>query len=114
LQLVSPKLGVPFMALAIMVSTFGCVNGMTLMGARLYYAMAQDGLFFQSVGRLNRNGVPAEELAEGIGIGPCSFDQLGVGRHRSRGLHAVEAESVSLPVRVHGRQLHLRAARGSG
>jgi len=62
LQLVSPKLGVPFMALAIMISTFGCVNGMTLMGARLYYAMAQDGLFFKNVGRLNRNGVPAAGL----------------------------------------------------
>jgi APA family basic amino acid/polyamine antiporter len=45
-----------------MISTFGCVNGMTLMGARLYYAMAQDGLFFQSVGRLNRRGVPAAGL----------------------------------------------------
>ncbi|MBV9122444.1 MAG: amino acid permease, partial [Planctomycetes bacterium] len=51
-----------FMAVAIMVSTFGCVNGMTLMGARLYYAMARDGLFFQSVGRLNRHGVPAAGL----------------------------------------------------
>jgi APA family basic amino acid/polyamine antiporter len=62
LQIVSPRLGVPFMALAIMISTFGCVNGMSLMGARLYYAMAQDGLFFQSVGRLNSNGVPAAAL----------------------------------------------------
>jgi APA family basic amino acid/polyamine antiporter len=62
LQLASPRLGVPFMAIAIMISTFGCVNGMTLMGARLYYAMAQDGLFFQSVGRLNRRSVPAAGL----------------------------------------------------
>src|SRR5262249_9990443 len=62
LQRASPKLGVPFMALAIMISTFGCVNGMTLMGARLYYAMAQDRLFFQSVGRLNQRGVPAAGL----------------------------------------------------
>jgi APA family basic amino acid/polyamine antiporter len=62
LQLASPRLGVPFMAVAIMISTFGCVNGMTLMGARLYYAMAQDRLFFQSVGRLNRRGVPAAGL----------------------------------------------------
>ncbi len=62
LQRASPALGVPFMALAIMVSTFGCVNGVTLMGARLYYAMARDGLFFQNVGRLNRNGVPAAGL----------------------------------------------------
>ena len=50
------------MAIAIMVSTFGCINGMVLMGARLYYAMARDGLFFQSVGGLNRRGVPAAGL----------------------------------------------------
>ena len=62
LQLASPNFGVPFMAIAIMISTFGCVNGMVLMGARLYYAMAQDGLFFQSVGRLNSKGVPAAGL----------------------------------------------------
>jgi APA family basic amino acid/polyamine antiporter len=62
LELTSPGLGAPLMAIAIMISTFGCVNGMILMGARLYYAMAQDGLFFQSVGRLNRRGVPAAGL----------------------------------------------------
>jgi APA family basic amino acid/polyamine antiporter len=59
---VSPGLGVPLMALAIMVSTFGCDNGLVLMGARLYYAMANDGLFFRSVGRLSRAGVPAVGL----------------------------------------------------
>jgi APA family basic amino acid/polyamine antiporter len=63
LELASPRFGVPFMALAIMISTFGCVNGMILMGARLYYAMAQDRLFFKSVGRLNHRGVPAAGLA---------------------------------------------------
>jgi APA family basic amino acid/polyamine antiporter len=62
LERVSPELGVPVMALAIMISTFGCVNGMILMGARLYYAMARDGLFFQAVGRLNAQGVPAAGL----------------------------------------------------
>jgi basic amino acid/polyamine antiporter, APA family len=62
LQTASPTLGVPFMAIAIMISTFGCINGMILMGARLYYAMAADGLFFQSVGRLNSRGVPAVGL----------------------------------------------------
>jgi APA family basic amino acid/polyamine antiporter len=62
MELASPNLGVPFMAVAIMISTFGCVNGMTLMGARLYYAMARDQLFFQSVGRLNQRGVPAAGL----------------------------------------------------
>ena len=50
------------MAIAIMVSTFGCNNGLILMGPRLYYAMAQDGLFFRAVGRLNRAGVPAAGL----------------------------------------------------
>lgn len=62
LELVSPNLGVPVMAVTIMISTFGCVNGMILMGARLYYAMARDGLFFRSVGRLNSRGVPAAGL----------------------------------------------------
>jgi amino acid transporter len=54
--------GAWFMAAAIMVSTFGCVNGMALMGARLYYAMANDNLFFGFVGQLNSRGVPAAGL----------------------------------------------------
>ncbi len=58
LEQVSPSLGVPAMAVAIMISTFGCVNGMILMGARLYYAMAKDGLFFKPCGELNFRGVP--------------------------------------------------------
>jgi len=58
----SPNLGVTVMALAIMISTFGCVNGIVLSGARLYYAMARDGLFFQRVGKLNTRGVPAAGL----------------------------------------------------
>lgn len=62
MELVVPAWGVILMALAIMISTFGCVNGMTLMGARLYYAMAQDGLFFKSVGGLNKRSVPAAGL----------------------------------------------------
>ena len=41
------------MAIAIMVSTFGCVNGLILAGARVFYAMALDGLFFKSVAKLN-------------------------------------------------------------
>ena len=42
------------MAIAIVISTFGCNNGLILAGARVYYAMARDGLFFKSTGRLNR------------------------------------------------------------
>jgi APA family basic amino acid/polyamine antiporter len=58
----TPGLGVTVMAIAIMISTFGCVNGIVLAGARLYYAMARDGLFFQRVGRLNSRAVPAAGL----------------------------------------------------
>jgi len=54
--------GATLMALAIMVSTFGCANGLILAGARVYYAMSQDGLFFRSIGRLNANHVPAMGL----------------------------------------------------
>ncbi|HTW61876.1 MAG TPA: amino acid permease [Terracidiphilus sp.] len=45
--------GAAMMAAAILISTFGCANGMTLAGARVYYAMSRDGLFFKSVGRLH-------------------------------------------------------------
>jgi APA family basic amino acid/polyamine antiporter len=45
--------GAKLMALAILVSTFGCNNGLILAGSRVYYAMARDGLFFRSVGRLH-------------------------------------------------------------
>ncbi|HEV7518372.1 MAG TPA: APC family permease, partial [Thermoanaerobaculia bacterium] len=50
------------MAMAIVVSTFGCANGLILAGARVYYAMARDGLFFRAAGRLNRARVPAAGL----------------------------------------------------
>jgi APA family basic amino acid/polyamine antiporter len=59
LERIYPGVGVGVMALAIMVSTFGCNNGLILAGARAYYAMARDGLFFRSVGRLNAARVPA-------------------------------------------------------
>jgi len=55
--------GAAIMAVAIMISTFGCCNGLILAGARVYYAMAQDGLFFRSTGRLNARHVPAMALA---------------------------------------------------
>jgi APA family basic amino acid/polyamine antiporter len=46
-------MGAKLMAGAILVSTFGCVNGMLLAGARVYYAMSRDGLFFKAVGKLD-------------------------------------------------------------
>ncbi|MBZ5661300.1 MAG: amino acid permease [Acidobacteriia bacterium] len=54
--------GATLMAVAIMVSTFGCANGLILAGARVYYAMSHDGLFFRSTGRLNARHVPAMGL----------------------------------------------------
>jgi len=63
LESIFPGLGVALMAIAIMVSTFGCNNGLILAGARAYYAMARDGLFFRRAGRLNSARVPAWGLA---------------------------------------------------
>src|SRR5213075_2412433 len=54
--------GAMFMAAAIMISTFGCDNGLILSGARVYFAMARDGLFFKKVGTTNRYHVPAAAL----------------------------------------------------
>jgi APA family basic amino acid/polyamine antiporter len=55
--------GLYLMAAAILVSTFGCINGLILAGARVYYAMARDGLFFQAAGRLSpKTHVPAWAL----------------------------------------------------
>jgi APA family basic amino acid/polyamine antiporter len=48
-----PHYGAFLMAAAILISTFGCANGLTLAGARVYYAMSQDGLFFKAVGKLH-------------------------------------------------------------
>jgi APA family basic amino acid/polyamine antiporter len=50
------------MAVAILISTFGCNNGLILAGARVYYAMAKDALFFKRVGTLSDRGVPAGAL----------------------------------------------------
>jgi len=54
--------GAMCMAAAIMISTFGCNNGLILSGARVYYAMARDRLFFQKVATTNRFHVPAAAL----------------------------------------------------
>ena len=53
MQQIMGQSGAKLMALAILVSTFGCNNGLILAGSRVYYAMARDGLFFHSVGRLH-------------------------------------------------------------
>jgi len=59
--------GLVLMAIAIMISTFGCNNGLILAGARIYYAMARDGLFFKRVGQVNSRHVPVVALiAQGI------------------------------------------------
>src|SRR5882724_10786820 len=54
--------GAAIMAVAIIISTFGCNNGLILAGARVAYAMAKDGLFFRATGKLNSKGVPATAL----------------------------------------------------
>ena len=48
------------MAVAIIISTFGCNNGLILAGSRVAYAMARDGLFFRATGKLNNKGVPGD------------------------------------------------------
>jgi len=50
--------GAYVIAVMIMISTFGCNNGLILAGARVYYTMAKDGLFFKKTGTLNKNAVP--------------------------------------------------------
>ena len=66
-------IGTVLMAIAIMISTFGCNNGLILAGARVYYAMARDGLFFRSVAKLNR--------AQSSGDGALRAGDLGVASH---------------------------------
>ena len=62
MQAVFGRRGMIIMAVAIMISTFGCNNGLILAGARVYYAMARDNLFFRRVGLLNSRHVPAVAL----------------------------------------------------
>jgi len=67
LQAIFPGYGPTIMAIAIMISTFGCVNSLVLAGARAYYAMARDRLFFRQAGELNAAHVPGWGLvAQGI------------------------------------------------
>lgn len=63
LEVIFHSSGAYLMAAAILISTFGCANGLSLAGARVYYAMSQDGLFFKSVGKLHpRYRTPAAGL----------------------------------------------------
>jgi APA family basic amino acid/polyamine antiporter len=62
LKVVFGDKGAMMMAIAIVISTFGCNNGLILAGARVYYAMARDGLFFRATGQLNRFRVPGVAL----------------------------------------------------
>ncbi len=62
LQVIFPGLGTALMAVAIMISTFGCMNALILAGPRVYYSMAQDGLFPSAAGTLNRARVPGWSL----------------------------------------------------
>jgi APA family basic amino acid/polyamine antiporter len=62
IQYIFGSSGAWIMALAIMISTFGCNNGLILAGARVYYAMARDRLFFSSLARTNSRSVPAMAL----------------------------------------------------
>ena len=67
LNVIFPGLGPTIMAIGIMISTFGCTNGLILAGARASYAMARDGLFFRSAGKLNAAKVPGWGLVfEGL------------------------------------------------
>lgn len=54
--------GTIILAVFLMISTFGCNNGLILSGARVYYTMANDGLFFRQAGHLNKNAVPSKGL----------------------------------------------------
>ena len=61
-EMIFGAIGGTIMATAILISTFGCNNGLILSGARVYYAMAKDKLFFKRAGQLNKNHVPASAL----------------------------------------------------
>jgi len=62
LQRVFPSAGAALLAVAIMISAFGCANGLLLSGARGYFAMARDGLFFRRAASINRARVPGAAL----------------------------------------------------
>ena len=61
-QVIFGDMGTVIISLMLMVSAFGCCNGLVLSGARVYYTMAKDGVFFQRAGELNRFSVPKNAL----------------------------------------------------
>ncbi|MCX6352593.1 MAG: amino acid permease [Bacteroidetes bacterium] len=81
MQEVLGNAGMYVMAVMIMISTFGCLNGIILSGARVYFAMANDGLFFPQASKLNKNNVPSNALifqaiwASGLALSG-SYEQL--------------------------------------
>lgn len=70
------KNGALFIAAMVVVSTFGCINGLIMAGGRVYYAMAVDRLFFKQAAKLNGNGVPANALVF-QGIWACTLTLSG-------------------------------------
>jgi APA family basic amino acid/polyamine antiporter len=62
MRAIFPSTGSSMIAIAIMIAAFGCVNGLILSGARAYYAMSLDGLFFRKTSQLNHAGVPGTAL----------------------------------------------------
>jgi basic amino acid/polyamine antiporter, APA family len=66
LQVLFPGWGAALMAIAIMLSTFGCINGLILAGPRVCYSMAHDGLFPKKAGELNARRVPGWSLIQGL------------------------------------------------
>ena len=71
MQAIFGERGAKVMAAAILISTFGCVNGLVMAGARIYFAMARDGLFFKSVAR--SQPLPRARLGPG---GPGTMGRL--------------------------------------
>ncbi len=61
-EMIFGNIGTTIMAIFIMISTFGCNNGLILSGSRVYYAMAKENLFFEKAGVLNKNGVPGYSI----------------------------------------------------
>ncbi|MNJ92917.1 Serine/threonine exchanger SteT [compost metagenome] len=61
-QIFGSGIGTIIMAVLVMVSTFGCVNGIVLAGARVFQTMAKDGMFFKAAIENNKNGVPEKSL----------------------------------------------------